>query len=312
MGNCTTNAVEIFWYSSTMIIGFHHLTLVCSNARRSLRFYTQTLGLRLVKTTVNNDDPAHYHLYFGDQEGKPGTLISVYEWQVSPKGTPGVGGVESVGLGVDNLVEWQKRLEEKGVFYDGPYEKGNQVRICLWDPDGLQIELIDETTTGSTPYIHELSTLSADIEAVQSFYSDLLGMQHLWQAELDGNTCSGWGVGGRLLIRCKQVAPELALPARKGPGMLHHFALGVRDLASLVGIRERLLGADLLVSEILDRTYYQSLLVRDPDGQLLALSTLGPGMLVDEKVDDLGKGLMLPGWLEGNRKEIEENLAYLG
>jgi catechol 2,3-dioxygenase-like lactoylglutathione lyase family enzyme len=157
--------------------GFHHLSLVCSNARRTLRFYTQVLGLRLVKTTVDFDNPEHYHLYFGDAHGTPGTLISAYEWHIAPKGAAGVGGVASVALGVNDLAGWQVRLAGQAVAYEGASEREGAPALRLRDPDGMQIELVEDGLAGVTPHTHQLSCLSANLSLLGEFYGGVLGMQ---------------------------------------------------------------------------------------------------------------------------------------
>jgi glyoxalase family protein len=295
-----------------MPIGFHHLSLVCSNARRTLRFYMQVLGLRLVKTTVDFDDPEHYHLYFGDAHGTPGTLITAYEWHIAPKGAPGVGGVVGVTLGVNDLAGWQRRLAEQDVPCEGPFEREGASALRLRDPDGMQIELVEDSQAGATPRIYQLSCLSADLSLLGEFYGGVLGMQAVQLPAEGGIARQGWGVGGRALLMFEQDAAEQPFPARKGIGQPHHFALTVMDVERLGTVREKLLMSGWLASEILERTYYQSILTRDPDGQLVELSTLGPGVLVDESLEELGKGLKLPGWLEAYRQEIEEGLEYLG
>jgi glyoxalase family protein len=295
-------------YNNTMITGFHHLSLVCANARRTLRFYTRALGLRLVKTTVDFDNPEQYHLYFGDALGSPGTLITAYQWQIAPKGVAGVGAVGSVRLAVGSLAAWQQRLSEQSVlftFVDGEC-------LQLMDPDGLQVELVEDSSAGATPLIYSLVSLSADLTALESYYSELLGMQAMALPAEAGHARLGWAAGGRLLLEFRQASQEQLFPSRKGVGLPHHFALGVKDGEELLAIRQKLLANGLLASEILERVYYKSVLTRDPDGQLVELSTLGPGVFVDEAEEMLGKGLMLPPWLEEYRQEIEEDLEYLG
>jgi glyoxalase family protein len=291
-----------------MITGFHHLSLVCASPRRTLRFYTRALGLRLVKTTVDFDNPEQYHLYFGDEHGAPGTLITAYQWQIAPKGVTGVGAVGRIRLAVSDLAAWQQRLSEQSV----PYERVDGGRLRLSDPDGLPVELVEAVLAGDVPVIDSLACLSADLKTLEAFYGELLGMREISLLEDGGTARLGWAAGGRLLLEFRQASHEQLFPSRKGVGLPHHFALAVRDGEELLVLREKLLANGCLASEILERVYYQSLLTRDPDGQLVELSTLGPGMLVDEAEETLGKGLMLPPWLEEYRQEIEEDLEYLG
>ena len=126
------------------IQGLHHITLVCSNAQRTVDFYTGILGLRLVKKTVNFDDPGSYHLYFGDETGRPGTAITFFEWSHAPKGRPGIGGTHHFALTVpdyDGLLKWKRRLNDLGLKVDGPYDRHYFTSIYFRDPDGVIIEI---------------------------------------------------------------------------------------------------------------------------------------------------------------------------
>jgi glyoxalase family protein len=213
---------------------------------------------------------------------------------------------------VNDLSEWQDKLPGQSVPFEGPFEVDDQPAIMLRDPDGTEIELVEESLQAPTPRIHHLSCMSADLSALQAFYGDLIGLDAVSVSLESGQKCAGWGIGGRALLKFEQVPPERVFPARKGIGLAHHFSLALPDRDALAEMRARLLSNGLLASEILDRIYYQSILTRDPDAMLVELSTLGPGVLVDESFEELGKGLMLPPWLEEYRAELEENLAYLG
>ncbi|NJO83251.1 MAG: hypothetical protein HC828_10810 [Blastochloris sp.] len=126
------------------ILGIHHITIVASNAQRTVDFYTRMLGQRLVKQTVNFDDPTSYHLYFGDETGRPGTALTFFEWPNAPKGKPGIGGTHHVALAVesyDGLLMWKRRLNDRGIAVDGPFDRHYFKSIYFKDPDGMIIEI---------------------------------------------------------------------------------------------------------------------------------------------------------------------------
>ena len=126
------------------ILGLHHITIVCANAQRTVDFYTQVLGLRFIKKTVNFDDPGSYHLYFGDEEGDPGTVVTFFEWPGAPKGHPGIGGTHHFALQVANynsLLQWKRRLNDLGISVDGPLDRHYFKSIYFNDPDGTILEI---------------------------------------------------------------------------------------------------------------------------------------------------------------------------
>jgi catechol 2,3-dioxygenase-like lactoylglutathione lyase family enzyme len=196
-----------------MSIGLHHLSLICSNARRTVRFYTDVLGLRLVKVTVDFDNPDHYHLYFGSHQGTPGTLISIYEWHIAHRAQPGVGGIRRMALGVNDLAAWQVRLAGQAVTFAGAFERNGRAALRLRDPDGTEIELMEESLQTETPRIDYLSCLSADLPALDSFYGELLGMEAVALPQEAGQTRTGWGVGGKALLEFEAVPSDQVFPA---------------------------------------------------------------------------------------------------
>ena len=347
--------------------GFHHATLVANDAPRTLAFYGELLGLGLVKKTVNFDDPSAYHLYFGDETGRPGSILTFFEWRNAPRGAWGVGGVHHIALGVGTTeaqLKWKRRLTDAGVTVDGPVDRGYFRSMYFKDPDGQVIEIatrgpgyaIDEaadalgqslltppkepeselesvaiqTATHPVPVpevtpdmklegIHHVSAITDDLALAGEFYEQALGLRlvkqtynqddgktkhFFWAAYEDGvvepnssMTLFGWEGSNYV--------------SRAGAGQTHHIAFRAADRGQQKAWRDHLLAMGLSVSPIMDRTYFESIYFRAPDGLLVEIATDGPGFLVDEPADALGETLKLPAWLEPKRGSIEQTLVAL-
>lgn len=349
--------------------GFHHVTMVASDARRTLAFYRDLLGVWLVKRTVNFDDPSSYHLYFGDATGSPGTILTFFEWPGLPRGNYGVGGVHHLALGVESAeaqLKWKRRLTDAGVPVSGPFDRGWFRSIYFRDPDGQVLEIatrgpgyaVDEpihalgevevapptsaeirgardeaaiaarthpepvpviTADMALEGIHHVSSITSDLPRLDDFYASALGLRlvkksfnqddpgtkHWFWASYDGTevkphsalTFFGWPKGGR--------------PARAGVGQTHHLAFRASSPDEQLAWRDHLLSIGVQVSPVMDRTYFQSIYFRDPDGLLLEVATDGPGFTIDEEVATLGTELRLPAWLETEREQIERGLQPL-
>lgn len=349
------------------ILGLHHITLVSSNAQRTVDFYTQVLGLRLVKQTVNFDDPGSYHLYFGDEVGRPGTAVTFFEWPHAVKGYPGIGGTHHFALQVadrNGLLKWKRRLVDLGLKVDGPLDRHYFTSIYFRDPDGVILEIatvgpgwaIDEapdrigtefrappaemivrnrdeariaaeTWPEPVPVItpdmalnrglHHITAIGTDIQRMHAFFGELLGMRRVKMTNNFDDPDSAhwyWGSGdGRpgTLITYFERQPTRERRARIGAGQTHHFAFAVPDEDTQLAWREKLLGAGLRVSPVMDRVYFKSIYTNDPDGHIVELATVGPGFAVDEPAAELGTHLKLPPWLEPMRSDIESVLKPL-
>lgn len=343
------------------ILGLHHITLVSTDAQRTADFYTRVLGQRLTKKTVNFDDPGSYHLYFGDETGRPGTAITYFEWPRAPKGQIGIGGTHHYALRVktyDGLLKWKRRLVDLGLKVDGPYDRFYFKSIYFQDPDGVNIEIAtdgpgwtqDEApdalgTVFQTPPqaltrghrdedaiaaemwsepvpditadmallngMHHITAISSNIERTHKFYSDLLGMRRLKMTdnfEMAGSAHWYWGVGEGepgTVITYFEHDPRKVRHSQMGAGLTHHFAFAVENEDVQLEYQSKLMRAGYRVSPIMDRVYFRSIYTNDPDGHIVELATVGPGFLVDEDVNTLGTGLMLPPWLEEQRDNIQ-------
>ena len=324
------------------ILGFHHITLVCEDAQRTVDFYTGVLGLRLVKRTVNFDEPDTYHLYFGDATGRPGTLVTFFEWPSGNPGRPGIGGTHHLALEARDQVSlelWRRRLTQACLTVEGPRDHAQGRAIRFRDPDGVILEIISmepsppklaeippngrkEPVVDITARmklelgIQHITCMSSNLERTHAFWSGLLGMQRVSEEGGRDGEPKHWAWGdaeGRSSFRMSYVEgnPEKEPRARIGVGQTHHFAMAVADETTQAAWREKLRRAGLPVSPVMDRVYFKSVYTRDPDGHLIELATQGPGFSVDENADELGRSLRLPPWLEPRRSGIESSLKPL-
>jgi glyoxalase family protein len=307
------------------IQGIHHITGICGGAQENLDFYTGFLGLRLVKKTVNFDDPGSYHLYYGDEEGSPGTILTFFPWEHSVQGRAGVGTVSLTAFSVptDAGDDWINHFADTGVDFDGPFERFGERGFGFQAPDQLQLEIIGDDTIDSGPArwdagvvdphhairgFHSAGLSVRDFDFLQKLFVDYLDYS---VAGEDGDrirlTAAGTPLGHRIdLIR----DPDRAQP-RSGKGTIHHIAFRARDEAHQLECRERMLSLGLNVTDVLDRSYFKSIYFREPGGILFEIATDSPGFAVDEEVDMLGSGLKLPPWLESRRPSIEARLVEL-
>ena len=307
--------------------GLHHVTAICSDAARTRDFYERVLGLRLVKRTVNFDDPSCWHLYFGDATGKPGSIITFFEWPGAGRGTPGSGEAVALSFAIPKGAahEWVRRLTEEDVYV--AIAPGADDALTFHDPDGLALELIEqdwaETLPGHvTAFIGEeqairglavVTLLVEDCDATANVLEDVLGWRESARATHGGFlrlrfSAPGAPGPGRLIDVLK--APQ-AEPAQQGAGSVHHIAFRAADDKTQAAMASALRKAGLTPTEQRDRTYFRSIYAREPSGVLLEVATDGPGFLVDETPDALGTGLRLPARLEAHRDEIEANLPPL-
>ncbi|HEV8147103.1 MAG TPA: ring-cleaving dioxygenase [Bryobacteraceae bacterium] len=287
-----------------MLPGLHHITAIAGDPQRNIDFYTQVLGLRLVKRTVNFDDPGSYHFYFGDREGAPGTLLTFFAWPTAPQGRPGSGQFTAVAFEIPrgSTGEWNRRLAAAGVECNhGDARFGDDV-ISFRDPEGLSLELIASGAGADVQIrrLHSATLLTAQPEKSASILTDLLRFARIDQQ------------GTRVRYRCGDAFLDL-LPSepghgKMGKGAVHHVAWCVADATQQLDLRERLKSSGARVSPVKNRVYFESIYFREPGGALIEIATEGPGFLVDEPAKSLGEKLCLPPWLEPIRESIERRL----
>lgn len=303
------------------LTGIHHVTAICGDPQQAIAFYAGTLGLRLVKRTVNFDDPSAYHLYFGDADGNPGSIVTFFAWPRAAHGRMGVGQVTALALAAPrgSLGFWARRLEAHGVAIDRREERFGEQLIRFHDPDGLPVEIVASDPVEHHPTwpvgdipeevaIRALHSVTATIGPVASaarMYHEVLGFR---EASRDGRRRRfeiGQGGAGALL---DVVDGGDEGRGRIAVGQVHHVAWRTPSDEEELAWRERLLVSGRPVTPILDRQYFRSIYFHEPGGVLFEIATDPPGFARDEPLASLGTRLLLPPWLEPWRGRIEEAL----
>lgn len=302
--------------------GIHHVTAIAGPARRNHAFYTEVLGLRLVKKTVNFDDPGTYHFYFGDELGSPGTILTFFPWEHAAPGRVGVGQTQETAFRVPEgaLGFWTQRFIERGVAHETVTRRFGETVLPFRDPDGMRLALVctpgAETEPGWTGAgieaahairgFHSVSLLVEDGARTGAILTDVFGFE---AAGEEGSTrrfhVPGTLVGGIVDIR----SAGAFLPGREGAGSVHHIAFRAADDAVQAAMVEKLRrDHGQRVTEQRDRNYFRSVYFREPGGILFEIATDAPGFAVDEPVEQLGSMLKLPAGLEPMRARIESVL----
>jgi predicted esterase/catechol 2,3-dioxygenase-like lactoylglutathione lyase family enzyme len=313
----------------SQILGIHHVTAIASDPQRNLDFYVGLLGLRLVKRTVNFDDPQTYHLYYGDEVGSPGSILTFFPWPGARRGREGSGQVAGAALAVlpRALDFWVERLRRHGVESDGPRHRGSGADaervVAFRDPDGMRLELVAHAAAetrgawGDAPgirrehAIHGLHGVTLWVEhgeATERALVDTLGFRAAHEEGATRRFVVGDGGPGRIVD--VQAVAGFGRGAG-GAGTVHHVAFEVADDAAEVVMRDRVSRAGLRPTPVIDRSYFHSIYFHEPGGVLFELATSPPGFAVDEPVAHLGERLMLPARYEAQRAEIEAVLPPL-
>ncbi|QRP46686.1 ring-cleaving dioxygenase [Amycolatopsis sp. FDAARGOS 1241] len=304
--------------------GLHHVTAIGGHPQRNVDFYSRTLGLRLVKTTVNFDDPGTYHLYYGDQSGKPGSLMTFFPWPDAPSGRLGTGQATTTAFSVpeSSLGWWQQHLKEQGVETSKIRNADNEETLTFRDPDGLQIALVahpqgdprDPWDTKLVPAenairgLHSVTLSVSEEDATAGMFTDGLGLSfHSQEANRFRFEAGAGGPGAYVDVL---VTPEVPR-GLVATGTVHHVAWRAPDEPTQAAWREELVDKGVRVTSILDRQYFRSIYFREPGGTLLEVATDAPGFAVDEPLLELGRALKLPPWLEPRRDEIQHMLPKL-
>lgn len=305
--------------------GLHHVTAIGGDPQRNADFYLRTLGLRLVKTTVNFDDPGTYHLYYGDQAGRPGSLLTFFPWRDVPGGRRGNGQATTTSFSVPegSLGWWKEHLGAAGVetalVTAGADEEDT---LTFRDPDGLALALVahpqgdprDPWDTALVPAerairgLHSVTLSVAAEDATAGMLVDDLGLR---LTEERGNRLRfAAGDGGPGALVDVSVTPDAPRGLVAG-GTVHHVAWRAPDDATQLSWREELVDRGVNVTSVLDRQYFRSIYFREPGGTLLEIATEAPGFGIDEPLLELGRALKLPPWLEPDRDQIEAALPRL-
>ncbi len=302
------------------VLGIHHVTAIAGNPQRNVDFYSNILGLRLVKLTVNFDDPTTYHLYYGDELGHPGTILTFFPWPDAPKGRKGTGQLTVTSFSIPEraIGFWAERLRQHGISFQGPVSRFDEQVLSFTDPDGLSLELVADHREkrggwkeGPVPHeyairgFYSVTLLEESHESTAPLLADVLGFRPVRREH--GRFRYEAGKGGPGTIVDVLVQPG-------GPrgfvsvGTAHHVAWRTPDDEQQKLLRQEILKTIPSVTPVIDRKYFHSIYFREPGGVLFEVATDPPGFTVDEPVAQLGTSLVLPAWLEASRSEIEKAL----
>lgn len=303
-----------------LITGIHHITALASDPQKNVDFYAGILGLRLVKRTVNFDAPDIYHLYYGNENGTPGTTMTFFPYPGIPQGRQGKGQLTTTSFSICEhaLDYWMNRLDKFNIPYEGPQQRFQETFIYFEDHDGLGLELVANSidtrlgwSSGPIPMEFAIKGFYA-ITLAEECYEKTAGllvgqMNHALLME-QGNRfrySSSGNQGNFVDILC---TPD-ALKGLAGCGTIHHVAFTTADTHTQLAIREQLSAFGLNVTPVLDREYFRSIYFREPGGVLFEIATISPGFTVDEPLEHLGEKLKLPPWQEKNRAHIASKLS---
>ena len=313
------------------LAGLHHLTAITARAPENVRFYTETLGMRLVKKTVNQDDVSAYHLFYADKAGSAGTDVTFFDWPHAGETRFGHGLISSTALRIDSgdsLDYWQQRLTQSGIEVVGPFDRYGAQALAFTDQEGQRLELVvDGGKQGGDPWdespvpaehqikgLHSVRLTVAEQEPLGSVLTGVLGMQQSGQYEYSPNGVETFvysmidgGAGNEVHV---EVRPDLSR-GRPGAGGVHHVAFRVENDDEHPQWTQQTRQHGLRSTDVIDRFYFRSIYFQVPGGILFEIATDEPGFATDEPLEKLGEKLALPPFLEPHREEIEANLKPL-
>lgn len=303
------------------LTGLHHVTAIASDPRDNVAFYAEVLGQRLVKKTVNFDDPTTYHLYYGDGDAQPGSILTFFPWPGARRGQAGTGQATKTSYAVPegSLDFWRQRLEEKRVHQADATDHFGEAALELADPDGLRLRLVE--TAAQEPHseleplgpdqalrgFHGVTLTSPRPEQTREFLTRVLGLEARGS---DGDVERFAFASGRATGQVIDVEPGAEF-GQGGAGTVHHIAFRVPDDDTELAWQAHLQAHGAEVSPVMDRQYFHSIYFREPGGVLFEIATDPPGFTADEPLDALGESLKLPPGLESRRSEIESRLPTL-
>jgi len=309
---------------SRTILGIHHITAIADDPDRNVDFYTRVLGLRLVKITVNFDDPASYHFYYGDAKGDPGTILTFFAWPGARRGRHGNSQVTQTAFAIPRGAGpfWRERLKVNAVEFSAATERFDEPVISFTDPDGLALELIETdrsdpsraSTGGDIPSdaaisgFHSATLSETGYERTARLLGETMGFrsagseQNRFRYEIAAS-----GPGGVVDVVCAPAGIE----GRVAAGAVHHIAWRTPEDSQQLEWRKELIDLGYNLSPVMDRVYFHSIYYREPGGILFEIATDPPGFTLDEPLNQLGSSLKLPPWFERIRPQIESSLPRL-
>lgn len=307
---------------ATSIAGLHHVTAITADAQQNVDFYCGVLGLRLVKLTVNFDDPSSYHLYYGDELGRPGTAMTFFAWPGAYRGRIGPPQVSTTAFAIAKsaIGFWKERFAKLGVEVKAAERFGEQV-VLFADPDGLQLELVATEQPKGRPWaagpipvesaihgFHGVTISTEGYENTAKLLTDTMGFKAAGNEQNRFRyRAAGDGLASIVDLLCVPDGRRGSL----GAGVVHHVAFRTPDDAQQLAWRKRIAQLDHNVSPVMDRVYFHSIYFREPGGVLFEIATETPGFTSDETPEHLGERLKLPPWLEQYQSEIEKMVPPL-
>jgi glyoxalase family protein len=300
------------------ILGLHHVTAITADAQKNIDFYTGVLGLRLVKLTVNFDDPSSYHLYYGDELGRPGTIMTFFAWPGAYRGRIGPPQVSVTAFAVPSgaLPFWTERMKQHSVPAQQATDRFGEGVLSFTDPDGLQLEIVESSNRAGQPWaagpvpveqairgFHSVTVAEEGYEKTAELLTGLMGFTSVGgeQNRFRYRAAATNGFAAMVDVVC---VPD-ARHGTMGAGVVHHVAFRAANDPQQVEWQKAIAGAGFNVSPVMDRTYFHSIYYREPGGVLFEIATDSPGFTADQPAAELGTRLMLPPWLEPHRAEIE-------
>jgi glyoxalase family protein len=293
--------------------------VIANDPQNNYDFYVKKLGMRMVKKTVNQDDPTKYHLFYANAEGSPGSSLTFFPWPRARQGTPGSGEATEVSLAVpkNSLEYWQDRLDQEGISHSKPFSRFGKTHISFNDPDGLQLHLVFDYddklrswSQSTVPKKHQIqgfwsTTLKLDkVEETEEILTSILSFN---KTDTEGNLTlykSESPLGQRLII--EKVNSQ---SGQNGAGIVHHVAFQSKDKEDLTQLRFEIIRRGLHPTEIIDRHFFKSVYYRTPSGVLFEMATNGPGYFVNaDPSEDQAEKLELTPWHEPKREQIEAAL----
>lgn len=306
------------------IKGIHHITAIAGNPQKNVDYYTGILGLKFIKKTINFDDSHTYHLYYGNETGTPGTILTFFPWnETGFRGTRGTGQVGTISFSIplSSLEFWIKRLTKHNIEFAGPIKRFEEEVLIFEDHDGFEIEIVandEEKRPGykilDIPQEHSIrgfwsaSICHENTEPTEGLLTQLMEFKKYKETNNRTRLMSGEGGPGSYIDLVVLAGRNKGI---MGVGAVHHIAFRTDDEPTQLEVRELLSKKNFNVTPVIDRKYFKSIYFREPGNVLFEIATNPPGFLIDEITGSLEPTLKLPDWLEPKRKEIEANLPSL-
>ena len=303
------------------VLGLHHVTAISSDPQKTVDFYTKILGLRLIKLTVNYDDSSTYHVYFGDEIGHPGSVLTFFPWPGQPRGRKGAGQATATSFSIpqESIPFWQDRLKSHRVSQEATQKRFGETVLSFEDQDRQGLELVvNKEVEGRTGWthgpvprehairgFHSVTLWEEVLERTESVLVDTLGFRIVGHEENRFRYEAGKGAAGTIV---DIVSRPTAQRGFVSVGTVHHVAFRASDDEHQKALRQEIVKAGLNVTPVIDRNYFHSIYLREHGGVLFEVATDQPGFTIDESPEQLGTRLALPTWLEHSRAEIEKNL----